>query len=82
LAWRIEYSDTAVAQLRKLDKRTARRLLDYGEELAGREAPRQQGEALSGRLGELWKFPAGDKLLICDLQDRVDRIIVLRLGNN
>jgi len=80
LAWRIEYSDTAVAQLRELDQRDARRLLEYGEELAGRGAPRQQGEALSGRLGELWKFPAGDKLLICDLRDRIDRIIVLRLG--
>jgi hypothetical protein len=29
LAWTIEYADTAKGQLRKLDKQTARRIVDF-----------------------------------------------------
>ena len=34
MAWTIEYADTAKAQLRKLDKQMARRIVDFMEERA------------------------------------------------
>jgi mRNA interferase RelE/StbE len=81
LAWKIEYSHTAQEQLRKLDKQTARRILDYVEErLAFRENPRDIGKALSGPLGALWRYRVGDYRLICDIQDNASRILVLRIG--
>ena len=81
MAWKIEYSHTAKEQLRKLDKQTARRILDYVEErLAFRENPRDLGEALSGPLGALWRYRVGDYRLICDIQDNASKFLVLRIG--
>ncbi len=81
MAWKIEYSHTAKEQLRKLDKQTARRILDYVEErLAFRENPRDLGKALSGPLGALWRYRVGDYRLICDIQDNASKILVLSIG--
>ena len=41
MAWTIDYTDTAKGQLRKLDKQSARRILDFMDERgAGRDDPR------------------------------------------
>ena len=81
MAWTIEYSHTAKEQLRKLDRQTARRILDYAEErLAFRDNPRELGKALSGHLGALWRYRVGDYRLICDIQDSASKILVLRIG--
>ena len=51
MAWTIDYTDSAKQQLRKLDKQTARRILDYMDErIAALEAPRTTGKALTARL--------------------------------
>ena len=81
MAWTIEYSHTAKEQLRKLDRQTARRILDYAEErLAFRDNPRELGKALSGHLGALWRYRVGNYRLICDIQDSASKILVLRIG--
>jgi mRNA interferase RelE/StbE len=47
LAWTIEYADTAKGQLRKLDKQTARRIVDFMDErIAGLTRRRTPGCAL------------------------------------
>ena len=58
LTWTIEYRlATAWTQLRKLDKQMARRIVDYmNERIAGLEDPRSLGKALTGPLGELWRY--------------------------
>jgi mRNA interferase RelE/StbE len=62
LAWKIDYTDTARKALRKLDKTTARRILDYMDErVATRQNPRDMGKALSGPvLGFYWRYRVGD----------------------
>jgi len=82
LAWTIDYTDTAKGQLRKLDKPTARRIVDYMDErIAGLEDPRSTGKALTGPLGGLWRYRVGDCRIICDIQDGALRVLVVRLGN-
>jgi len=82
LAWTIEYTETAKGQLRKLDKQTARRIVDFMDErVAGRENPRSTGKALTGPLGGLWRYRVGDYRVICDIQDGTLRILVVRVGN-
>jgi mRNA interferase RelE/StbE len=82
LAWTIEYTDTAKGQLRKLDKHTARRVLDFMDErIAGLENPRHTGKALTGPLGGLWRYRVGDCLVICDIQDSALRVLVVQVGN-
>lgn len=82
MAWTIDYTETAKAQLRKFDKQTARRIIDYMDErIAGTDNPRSTGKALSGPLGGLWRYRVGDCRVICDLQDGALRVLVVQVGN-
>ena len=82
MAWTIDYADTAMQQLRKLDKPTARRIVDFMDErVAGLENPRATGKALTGPLGDFWRYRVGDCRVICDLQDGALRVLVVQVGN-
>ncbi|MDE0166691.1 MAG: type II toxin-antitoxin system RelE/ParE family toxin [Bryobacterales bacterium] len=81
MTWTIEYTATARTQLRKLDKQIARRIVDYmNERVAVLEDPRIVGKALTGVLGELWRYRVGDCRVICDIQDDALRVLVVRVG--
>lgn len=83
MAWRIELSDSATKQLRRLDPQVAKRILTYlRDRIAPLEDPRSIGEALRGKaLGDFWKYRVGDWRIIADIEDGVMRITVIRLGN-
>ena len=82
MAWAIEYADTARKQLRKLDKTVALRVLNFMEKRVARSGdPRSLGKALSGPLGDLWRYRIGDYRVICDIQDGVLIVLVLQIGN-
>lgn len=81
MLWTIEYTKTAENQLRKLDSQIARRILDYlDDKIAPLKNPRSHGKALSGPLGELWRY-RGDYRVICEIQDDVMRILVVEAGH-
>lgn len=82
MAWTIDYTHTALNQLRKLDKQSARRILDFlDERVAQRDNPRSTGKALTGPLGGLWRYRVGDFRVICEIQDGELRVLVVELGN-
>ena len=83
MAWTINYTETARKQLRKLDKQTARRILDFMDQrIASQEDPRSTGKTLTGPLlGAYWRYRVGDCRVICDLQDSVLCILVIEIGN-
>ena len=82
MAWTIEYAETAKKQLRKLDKLTARRIVDFMDErVAPSDDPRELGKALKGSLGYLWRYRVGDYRVLCDIQDGVLTVLVLQIGN-
>jgi mRNA interferase RelE/StbE len=82
LAWKIDYTDTALKQLRGLDKPVARRILDYLDgRVAGSGDPRSAGKALTGPLGGLWRYRVGDYRVVCDIQEGVMRVLVVQIGN-
>ena len=82
MAWTIEYTDTAKSLLRKLDKQTARRIVDYMDErIAPLDDPRSTGKSLTGPLGGLGRYRVGNCRVICDIQDDVLRVLVVNLGN-
>ena len=81
MAWTIEYTKTALTQLEKLDRTTARRILDYMDErVAASDNPRRIGRPLSGPMGGLWRYRVGDWRVICDIQGDTLRILVVRVG--
>jgi len=83
LPWTTDYTETARKQLRKLDKPTARQILDFMDErVAGHEDPRRTGKVLTGpRLGKYWRYRVGDFRIICDIPDSAVRILVIEVGN-
>ena len=82
MAWAIEYAETAKKQLRKLDRVAARRIVDFMDErVAVSDDPRGIGKALKGPLGDLWRYRVGDYRVLCDIQDKVLTVLVLRVGN-
>ena len=82
MAWTIDYADTARQQLRKLNRQTARRIVDFMDErTAALENPRATGKALTGPLGGFWRYRIGDCRVICDLQDGALRVLVVLVGN-
>ncbi len=82
MSWQIEYTDTAKNQLGKLDKQTARRIVDYMDDrVLGLDDPRNTGKMLTGVFGGLWRYRIGDYRVICEIQDQALRVLVLRMGN-
>ncbi len=83
MAWKISYTETATRRLRKLDKRTARRIVDFMDErVATSDDPRSLGKALSGPvLGTYWRYRVGDCRIICDIQGGVLCVLVVEIGN-
>jgi mRNA interferase RelE/StbE len=83
LAWTIEYTDSAKRELRKLDKQTARRIVNFMDERIGKAAnPRELGKALTGEtLGVYWRYRVGNYRIICDIQDKSLCVLVIRLGS-
>jgi mRNA interferase RelE/StbE len=83
LAWTIKYAESAVRQLKKLDRSVAVKIVEYlDERVASSEDPRSVGKKLSGpRLGAYWRFRIGDVRVICDVQDLRLIVLVLELGH-
>jgi len=83
LTWKIEFDETAKKELAKLDRQSARRLLDFlKDRVSNRKNPRNIGQALRGsQLGEFWKYRVRDFRIIVRIQDDKMIVLVLRIGN-
>ena len=78
---RIEYTETARKQLKKLDKAMQKRILDYMDEVALLENPRSRGKALVENMRGLWRYRVGNYRVICEIQDPRIIISVLKIGH-
>ena len=82
MAWTIEYTATALNQLRRLDRSIALPIIDFMDHrIAVRESPRDQGRALTGLLGGLRRYRVGNHRVNCEIQDDSRRIVIVRLGS-
>ena len=82
MPWAIEYTATAKSQLRTLDRQAARRILEYMDSrVAALDGPRSTGKVLTGALGGTVALPGRKLRVICDIQDHMLRVLVVRIGN-
>jgi len=83
LAWIIKYTESSSKQLKKLDKQTALRVLDYMDErVAVLADPRLLGKNLKGpKMGEYWRYRVGDIRVICNISDGQMTVLVIEIGN-
>ena len=78
MAWRAELSPCALKQLRKLDKPTARRIIEYLREISSGEDPRSRGKGLTGNLTGLWRYRVGNYRIIVSIED--DELLILAMN--
>ena len=83
MAWIIKYTESSSRQLKKLDKQTALRVLDYMDErVAVLDDPRALGKNLKGpKIGEYWRYRVGDIRVICNIVDGQMMVLVIEIGN-
>jgi mRNA interferase RelE/StbE len=83
LAWLIEIEETAKKDLAKLDKQAAKRITEFlRNRIAPLDDPRSLGHALHGKIfGNLWTYRTGDYRIVCEIQDKAIRILVVQIGN-
>ena len=83
MVWIIKYTESSSKQLKKLDKQTALRVLDYMDErVAVLADPRSLGKNLKGpKVGEYWRYRVGDIRVICNIFDGQMTVLVIKIGN-
>lgn len=82
MAWLIEIDEKAKKELARLDKPIAKRIINFlRERVATRDNPRSIGDPLQGdRLGCFWRYRVGSYRIICDIQDDVLCVLVVRVA--
>jgi mRNA interferase RelE/StbE len=83
MVWKVELDPFAEKELDKLDPVQARRILHFlFDRIESLDNPRSVGEPLKGsRFQTLWKYRVGDYRLICSLEDKISRVLVVKIGN-
>jgi mRNA interferase RelE/StbE len=82
MAWTVEFDPQAEKELDRLDSKQAKRILKYlFERIAADEDPRRFGDPLRSNLAGLWKYRVGDYRIICEIQDEVLLVLVVRVGH-
>ena len=82
MSWTIEFDKRVEKDLRALDKQAANRILKYlTERVAPADDPRRLGKALSGELGEYWRYRVGPYRVLATIEDDALQILVLRVAH-
>lgn len=78
MKYKLEITDRAKKQLKKLDKPTVALIIGWLEKnIEGSENPRIHGKALVQNMAGKWRYRIGSYRVICCFQD--DRVVVLDL---
>ena len=82
MAWRVEWENEAVRELKKLDTRARRAIVRFMRDMiATGEDPRRFGEPLRKDLKGLWKYRIGSYRVICSIEDEQIVVLVVRVGH-
>lgn len=82
MSWDYSFTDEALKNLRKLGGDGKRRIIKYlDSNITGCEDPRQFGKALKGDLSDLWRFRTGHYRIICEIQNDMLVVLVVRVGH-
>lgn len=82
MAWKIEYDEAAVRDLKKLDPQVQREILDYMDKRVARaEDPRPFGKPLRHSKFGLRRYRLRDYRIICQLQQSKLLVLVVAVGH-
>ena len=75
MSYHVEYSDTALKQLKKMDRFDARLITSWiGKNLEGCSDPRIHGKGLTANRSGEWRYRIGNYRALCIIED--DRLII------
>ena len=76
--YKVEYTERAIKELRKLDKYTRQMLYSWiDKNLVNCENPKLHGKPLTANCKGQWRYRVGDYRIITEIQE--DRIVILIL---
>ncbi len=82
MRWKVQISDQAVKELKKLDRVNREMIITYIEQrIEGCENPRSFGEPLKENLSGYWRYRIGQYRLICEIEDSVITVYVVTIGH-
>jgi mRNA interferase RelE/StbE len=82
VTYRLKWHKAAHRQFKKLD-RSVQRYIDVWltKNVDGSSDPRRTGKSLTGDLSGYWRYRIGDYRLICEINDDVCIVIVIKIGH-
>ncbi|MGB2624394.1 MAG: type II toxin-antitoxin system RelE/ParE family toxin [Candidatus Acidiferrum sp.] len=82
MAWTIEYDESALADLKKVDRQMHREILDYMDKRIARAGnSRAFGKPLRHSKFGLWRYRVRDYRIICELRETQLRVLVVAVGH-
>ncbi len=80
--YKVEYTERAIKNLRKLDKYTRNFIVAWiDKNLVNCENPRIHGKGLTSDRSGQWRYRIGDYRLICEIKENEIVILVLEIGH-
>lgn len=80
--YHVEFTETALKQLKKLDKATSALILGWiRKNLEGCSDPRLHGKGLTANRSGQWRYRIGDYRVIAEIDDGKITILVLNIGH-
>ena len=82
MTWTIEFDDRARKELRKLDRPSQKEILKYlRDKIATTDNPRRFGKSLQSNLAGLWRYRVRDFRIICNIEDDVLTVLIVKVGH-
>jgi len=83
MRYTVQYTKTALKQLKKMDKKIVSFIVAYIEEkLVDCKDPRAYGKALQGNLYDMWRYRVGDYRILAMIEDDIVVITVVEVGHS
>lgn len=82
MSWDYQIKERALKQLNKIDKQAAKRIIRYlDDRIVGDEDPRRFGKELKGELKGIWLYRIDEYRVLCDIQDGIYIVLVVRVDH-
>ena len=78
---KVDFSSKALKQLKKLDNKIQKRIVNFMTDVSKLEDPHSRGKLLTGNLQGLWRYRVGKYRLVCKILDRELVILVVDIGH-
>lgn len=80
--YKVEYTQTALKDLKKIDKGIQKLIIAWIEKnLINCDNPRKYGKSLTGDKTGLWRYRIGSYRLIANIEDNRVLILILNVGH-